>query len=186
MLHSTKISAIAAIGENRELGKNNGLLWHIPGELPRFKRITMGHPVIMGRKTHESIGRILPGRLNIIITRDLNYKIEEAVICSSLEQAINTSSKYYTASSKNTEGKNIHATNYKLHTTEDEIFIIGGGQIFKQAMPLIDRLYLTLVHQTFPDADVFLPEYSLFTKVIGEAEDHEDGGYKYTFLTLER
>src|SRR5207237_8912488 len=83
------ISAIAAIGQNRELGANNKLLWHIPGELPRFKRITMGHPIIMGRKTFDSIERVLPGRLNIIITRDKNYKVEGAEVCSSLEEAIN-------------------------------------------------------------------------------------------------
>ncbi len=168
-----RISIIAAIGENRELGKENKLLWHIPGELPRFKRITTGHPIIMGRKTFESIGRVLPGRTNIIITRDPLYRVDEAIICSSLEKALTIA-----------EEKDQKTVSAKSSGEPKEIFIIGGGQIFEQAMPFVQRLYLTTVHQTF-DADVFFPDYSQFTKVI-EKEEHEDGGYRYTFLTLEK
>lgn len=157
------ISIIAAIGKNRELGKDNALLWHIPGELPRFKRITTGHPIIMGRKTYDSIGRILPNRTNIIITRDVSRKIDGAVVVSSLNEAVNEAKK--------AEGS-------------DEIFVIGGGQIFEQALPLTDKLYLTLVDQAF-DADTFFPDYSMFTKVI-EKEDHESEEYRYSFLTLGR
>lgn len=184
------ISIIAAIGKNRELGKNNALLWHIPGELPRFKRITTGHPIIMGRKTFESIGRVLPNRLNVVITRDVQsaeskgQSAENLVYVSSLEEAIETSSKYYVVGSKY-EQKRIHDTNYNLHTTdENEIFIIGGGQIFEQALPIVDKLYLTLVDQAF-DADTFFPDYSAFSKEV-EKEEHEDGGYKYSFVTLMR
>lgn len=168
------ISIIAAIGKNRELGKNNALLWHIPGELPRFKKITTGHPIIMGRKTFESIGRILPNRTNVIITRDREGFLQMAnskwqmdpkqlIVVSSLEQAIEEAKK--------AEGN-------------DEIFIIGGGQIFEQALPLTDKLYLTLVDQAF-DADTFFPDYSMFTKVV-EKEDHESEEFKYSFLTLEQ
>jgi dihydrofolate reductase len=157
------ISIIAAIGKNRELGKDNGLLWHIPGELPRFKRITTGHPIIMGRKTYESIGRPLPNRTNIVITRDSSRTIDGVVVVDSLEQAI--------VEAKKAEGN-------------EEIFVIGGGQIFEQAIPTADKLYLTLIDQTF-DADTFFPEYREFSNVL-EKEDHEDGGYRYSFLTLLR
>lgn len=158
------ISAIAAIAKNKELGGGNKLLWNIPGELKRFKEITMGHPIIMGRKTYDSIGRILPGRTNIIITRDSSYKLEGASIVSSVEEALDVAKK--------SEGG-------------DEIFIIGGGQIFKEAMPIMDRLYLTLVHKKFPEADTFFPEYSEFTKVIEET-DMKGEEFDYTFKTLER
>jgi dihydrofolate reductase len=157
-----RISVIAAIGQNRELGKNNQLLFKIPEDFKRMKALTMGHPIIMGRKTFDSIGRILPGRTNIIISRDKNYKIEGAIVCLSLEEAIKKSIEY----------------------PVNEIFIFGGGQIFEQAMPVIDRLYLTVVQGKF-EADTFFPEYKAFTKVI-EKEERENGGYTYTFLTLER
>lgn len=158
------ISAIAAIGKNKELGGGNKLLWNIPGELKRFKEITMGHPIIMGRKTYDSIGRILPGRTNIIITRDSGYKLDGAVIVSSVEEALELAKK--------SEGG-------------EHVFIIGGGQIFKESLPKTDRLYLTLVHKTFPDADTFFPEYSEFTKVIEET-DMKGEEFDYTFKTLEK
>lgn len=164
MIHNSRISAIAAIGENKELGGHNSLLWHIPGELKRFKEITMGHPIIMGRKTYDSIGRLLPGRTNIIITRDQGYKLDGAVIVSSVGEALEVAKK--------SEGA-------------DEIFIIGGGQIFKESLPVTDRLYLTLVHKTFPDADTFFPEYPEFTHVVEET-DMKGEEFDYTFKTLEK
>lgn len=180
------ISVVAAIGENRELGVNNKLLWHIPEDLKHFQDLTVGHPVIMGRKTHESIGRVLPGRINIIITRDPSYKVEGAIVANSLEEAIKkASSKYKVSSIKYENEKNILDTKYLIHNTEDEIFIIGGGQIFVEAMPSVQRMYLTVVHASFPQADTFFPDYSMFTKVI-EKEDRESGGFKYTFLVLEK
>lgn len=159
------ISAIAIISKNRGLGLDNHLLFHIPGELPRFKALTMGHPIIMGRKTFESIGRILPGRTNIIITRDAQYKAEGATVVSSLDQAIQIALKSLTA-------------------LNPEIFVLGGGQIFKEAMPIIDRLYLTVVDHNF-HADTFFPDYSAFSKVI-EKEEKYDWEYPYAFLTLEK
>lgn len=160
-----RISAVAAIGEQRELGRNNQLLWHIPGELARFKQITMGHPIIMGRKTFESIGRVLPGRANIIITRDSLYTVDGAIVVESVEKAIEVA--------KTQPGG------------DSEIFVIGGGQIFKETLPLTDRLYLTIVHKTYPDADVYYPEYPQFTKVITK-EDMQGSEFAYTFLTLDR
>lgn len=157
------ISIVAAIGQNGELGKDNKLLWDIPEDLARFRDITKNHTIIMGRKTFESIGRILPNRTNIIITRDPSYQVEGGIVVHSLEEALTISQK-----------KN----------SLDEIFIIGGGQIFKDALSITDRLYLTIVHASF-DADTYFPEYPEFTKVIS-SEDHESSGYKYTYTTLEK
>ncbi len=155
------ISIIAAIGENREIGKNNKLLWHIPEDFKRFKEMTSGYPVIMGRKTFESIGKPLPNRTNIIITRDKNYKSENCLITYSLEEAI------------------------QLAKTKDdkEIFIIGGGQIYEQAIGIADKLYLTVVKGGF-DADTFFPVYSRFSKIVFRKES-QSNQYKYTFLELE-
>lgn len=156
------ISIIVAMDEKRGIGKKNQLMWRIPGELPRFKRITMGHPVIMGRKTYESIGRPLPGRTNIIITREKNYLAIGCIICTSIEEALHLA-----------EAKD-----------QAEVFIIGGGEIYNQALSFTEKIYLTLVKGDF-NADTFFPDYSEFKKVISE-EDHEDEKYKYTFLELER
>lgn len=168
-----RISAIAIISKNRGLGKDNHLLFHIPGELPRLKQITMGHPLIMGRKTYESIGHPLPGRLNIVITRDSNFHQEGVTVVNSLEHALDEAKKSLT-------------TNYQLPATdENEVFILGGGQIFTEALPMTNRLYLTIVDHVVP-ADVFFPEYEKeFVRVI-EKEEKTDWDYPYRFLTLER
>lgn len=155
------LSIIAVIGKNRELGKDEKLLWHIPGDLPRFKKLTMGHPVIMGRKTFESIGRPLPGRTNIVITRDPSYTSEGAIITSSLDEAIE-------------KGKAVPGA--------EEIFVIGGGQIFAQVIDKTDKLYLTVVDET-ADADTFFPDYSRFTNVISK-EANEGEGHRYTYYVL--
>lgn len=157
------ISAIAAISKNRGLGKNSQLLFHIPGDLPRFKQLTTGHPVVMGRKTYESIGRLLPHRTNIIITRDAHYAVTGAIMANTLEDALEAAKK--------AEGN-------------DEMFVIGGGQIFAEALPIVDRLYLTVVDTEVP-ADTFFPAYEQFTKVI-EKEEKLDWDYPYTFITLEK
>ncbi len=149
--------------QKRGIGKKNALMWKIPGELARFKKITMGHPIIMGRKTFDSIGRLLSGRTNIIITRNKDYEIVGAVIVHSLEAAIERA--------KNEPGA-------------EEIFVIGGGQIFSEALPFVDKLYITLVKGDF-GADTFFPDYSSFTKKIAE-ETGQAGEYQYTFLDLER
>lgn len=172
MIYNTYISLVAAIGENRELGKDNKLPWNLPEDLEHFRTITNGHPIIMGRKTFESIGRVLPNRTNIIVTRDVSFKVNGAMIVHSLKEAIVISRQQLTA-------------NYKLLTTnKNEVFIIGGGQIFKEAISFADRLYLTIVHKSF-DADTFFPEYKEFSKVV-EKEDHKSNGFEYTFFTLEK
>jgi len=149
------ISAIAVIGQKRELGKDNELLWQVPGDLPRFKQLTMGHPIIMGRKTSESIGRQLPGRTNIVISRQGEI--------DSIEKAIELAKK---------------------SPGSEEIFVIGGGQIYDLAMPLVQRLYLTVVEKT-AEADTFFPDYSDFKRELLN-ESHEENGIKFRYLTLER
>lgn len=156
-----KISMIAAIASgNRALGLNGRLIYHIPEDLKRFKKITSGHPIIMGRKTFESIGIPLPNRKNIVITRDEDYFAEGVEIVHSLDEAL------------------------KLAEGDDEVFIIGGGQIYKEAIGKADKLCLTLVEGN-PDADTFFPDYSDFKKVVFE-EEHESDGLRYKFIDLER
>src|SRR3989344_3567649 len=136
------ISIIAAIGKNRELGKNNKLLWHIPEDLKRFKQLTFGHVIILGRKTYQSIGHTLLNRTNIIITRNTNFSISGAIITHSLDEALKIAKQ----------------------KEKEEIFIIGGGLIYKEAINIADKLYLTLVDSTF-DADTFFPDYSRFKNI---------------------
>ncbi|MFH0749656.1 MAG: dihydrofolate reductase [Candidatus Gottesmanbacteria bacterium] len=155
------ISIIAAIGQNRELGKNNKLLWDIPEDMDHFRSITRSHAVIMGRKTYESIGHALPNRPNIVITRDSTFATPDGCfIVHSLDEAI--------ALGKTKE--------------EKELFIIGGANIYEQAIDIGDKLYLTIVHANF-DADTFFPEYSRFSKVIS-TKNGVSNGYSYTFLEL--
>jgi len=158
----TKISLIAALSENHVIGKDNQLPWHISEDLKRFREITRGHPVIMGRKTFESIGKALPNRLNIVITRDLSLKYEDVVVVNSIEEAISIAEE----------------------RDPDEVFIIGGAQIYDQAIKIADKLYLTLVH-TEIEGDAYFPDYADFKKVVSKTEGQEDG-FKYTFLDLER
>lgn len=157
-----KISIICAIGKNLAIGKNNKLLWNIPEDMKHFRDITRGHAIIMGRKTYESIGRPLPDRLNIILTHH-PFKVTEGVLfASSLEEALKMASEEET----------------------EEIFIIGGGQIYKEAMPLVNKLYLTIVDDS-PEADTYFPDYSDFKKVISKQENN-NGNYHFTYLELER
>jgi len=156
---------VAVSATNRAIGKEGKLLWHIPDDMKRFKQLTMGHPVIMGRKTFDSIvsyiGGPLPGRTNMVVTRS-NLCIDGALVYHSLEDAL-------------TAARAIDDT---------EIHIGGGSEIYSQALPHTDRLYLTLVHDT-KDADTYFPDFSTFTKEI-EREEREHNGLRYTWLTLER
>jgi dihydrofolate reductase len=172
-MNNPKISLVAALSENGVIGKGNQLPWHISADLQHFKKITSGHPVIMGRKTYESMGRLLPNRTNIIITRDLDYSVEGAVIVHSLEQAIE-------------EGGKVLSIKYQVSSIENknEVFIIGGGQIFEQAISIADKLYLTLVH-TKIEGDAFFPDYTEFIHEISRQEV-EENGLHFTFLELER
>jgi len=154
------ISIIAAMGQNNGIGKNNKLLWHIPGDLKHFKEITSGNIVVMGRKTYESIGRPLPNRTNIIITKNNKFKAEDCLIKNSFNEVLK------------------EAKSYK----DKEIFIIGGGQIYKQALPHTDKLYLTIVDDEV-QADTFFPDYSQFKNIISE-KAFEEKGLKYKFIEL--
>ncbi len=162
------LSLIAAIGLNRAIGKGNGLIWHIQDDLKRFKELTSGHPVIMGRKTWESLPekfRPLPGRTNIVVTRNDSYKANDAIIKKSLEEAI--------ASGGEAPGG-------------EEIFVIGGGEIYGQAILLADRLYLTVVEDE-PDADIFFPDYSNFKRrTFEEKRVDEKTGLRYAWINLEK
>ncbi|WP_026776780.1 dihydrofolate reductase [Polaribacter sp. Hel_I_88] len=129
------VTIIAAIAKNNALGKNNDLIWHLPADLKRFKNITTGHYIIMGRNTFESIGRPLPNRTTIIITRNKDYFKDGCLIANSLEEAL------------------------EMANDQEHVFLIGGAQIYKYAMErnLVDTLDITLVHDEF-EADVFFPE----------------------------
>jgi len=159
------ISIIVAIaGKKRVIGKKGGLPWYIPQELKRFKEITMGHPIIMGRKTHESIGKVLPGRTNIVVTRGKGKGEREVIIVNSLEDAVRRARK---------------------SPGSEEIFIIGGGQIYQEAINLADKLYLTYIDKEIK-GDVFFPDYSEFKKVVYKSNWQEHEGIRYKFLELER
>ena len=170
-----KISMIAAIAsENRALGKNGRLIYYIPEDLKRFKKITSGHPIIMGRKTFESIGQPLPNRTNIVITHDENYFVEDTIIVHSLEEAFRLSSLAQAFGSE-----------AQARRGDDEIFVIGGGEIYKQAIGMADKLYLTIIEGN-PPADTFFPDYSEFKRVISESQWQEHEGTKFKFLELEK
>jgi dihydrofolate reductase len=158
------INAIAAIGKNRELGKDNKLLWSIPEDLKRFRELTKGHPIIMGRKTWESIGRPLPNRTNIVVTRNPGFKAEGAIAAATIDAAI--------AAAAAASGSN-------------EIFIIGGAEIYNLTLPRTDRLYLTVVDAAF-DADAFFPDYKEFNKVVRKSDIMQSGSLSFYYVTLER
>ena len=132
-----QVILVAAIGENGEMGRNNELLWHLPGDLPRFKQLTMGCPIIMGRKTFDSIGRALPGRTNIVLTENKQWQAQGVIVVHSIDAAMETA---------------------KLEET-DKVFIIGGGQIYKLFMAHATLLELTEVDDA-PVADTFFPNFS--------------------------
>jgi dihydrofolate reductase len=159
-----RISIIVAHSKNLAIGKANTLLWYLPNDLPRFKKLTVGHPIIMGRKTYESIGRPLPERPNIVITRDKNLEIPGCIIVNSLGEAIEKAGEI----------------------DKEEIFVIGGGEIYKEALHLTNRLYLTFLDKDV-EADTFFPEYrGEFNKKILEKLGGEYEGAKYSYLVLER
>ncbi|CAN5120983.1 dihydrofolate reductase [soil metagenome] len=161
-MHSPRISIIVAMSDNRVIGNKGEIPWNIPGEQKRLKEITTPHPLIMGRKTHEAIGRILPGRLNIIVTTDKDYQVEGGEVVHSLSDSIDLASK----------------------SDGEEIFIFGGANLYAQALDRVTRLYLTIVHKSV-EGDAVFPDYSDFKKVIYQ-EEKEFEGLKYTYLTLER
>jgi dihydrofolate reductase len=161
-MKKTVVSIIAAIDKIRALGKDNKLLWHIPEDMKWFRTHTSGHPVIMGRKTYESIGKALPNRLNIVVTRNLSYNAPGCTVVDTLDKGIDIA----------------------IQNDENEVFIIGGGTLYTQALPLANRLYLTIIDGLY-DADTFFPEYSCFNSVKFREEKH-NSELNYTFLILEK
>ncbi len=158
------ISIIAAIQKkDRGIGLKNDLLFRISDDLKRFKALTTGHPIILGRKTFDSIGKALPNRTNIVITRNPDFNIEGVTACASLEEALG-----------------------KAHAVDSEIFIIGGGEIYKQALPFADQLYLTIVDSDTPP-EILFPDYSEFSKIISEENNHDKkSNLNYQWVTLAR
>jgi dihydrofolate reductase len=160
-----KISIIVAVAENFAIGKDNQLLWHIPADLKRFKKITSGHQIIMGKLTYKSLPvRPLPNRVNIVITDKPGETFEGCTTVYSIEEALN------------------------LCNETDESFIIGGGSIYRQFLPFANKLYLTLVHKDF-EADTFFPEIDPDMWKLIDREDHEPEGsldFSYSFLIFEK
>lgn len=161
-MFTPKISMIVAVDEARAIGKDNRLLWNIPEDLKRFKELTTGHTVIMGENTYYSIGRPLPDRTNIVVTLNQSLELPGCLVAHSIDEA------FRMAKEKESE----------------EVFVIGGASIYKQCLPLVERLYLTLVEGTH-EADTFFPEYSEFQKVMSQ-ESGMSETYRYTYFVLER
>ena len=158
------LTIIAAAGENNALGKDNNLVWHLPDDFKRFKKLTSGHHIIMGRKTFDTFPKPLPNRIHVVITRQDNFKKEGIVVVNSLERAV------------------------ELTTEDPQPFVIGGGEIYKLAMNLADKIELTRVHGTF-EADTFFPkidenQWKLVSEKFHEKDERHN--YAFTYLTYER
>ena len=165
-----KVSLIVAMSENRVIGRQNQMPWHLPNELKYFKRMTIGKPVVMGRNTFESIGKPLPGRPNIIVTRNAEYDADGVSVVTSVEDALDL------------------AQQLSEHDANAEVMVIGGAQIFAVTLPIADRLYLTEVH-AIVDGDVFFPEFRRADWRLVSREEHAADGanpYAYSVLVLER
>lgn len=159
------INIVVAKASNNVIGAKNNLIWHLPNDLKHFKSLTSGHPIIMGRKTFESLGRPLPNRTNIVVTRDQDWNAEGIVKVNSLVKAIEEAQKI-----------------------NNEIDIIGGGNIYKQAMEFTDILYVTEVHHEF-DGDTYFPEIDSYEWEEVEREDFKKDdkhAYAYSFVTYKR
>ena len=158
------IIIIAAVSENNALGKDNDLVWHLPDDFKRFKQLTSGHYIVMGRKTFESFPKPLPNRTHVIVSRQKNYAPQGCLLASSLQEAI------------------------QLCPTNEDTFIIGGGEIYKQSMAFADVLEITRVHHTF-DADTFFPEIDSTIWELTTEEFHpkdEKHNYSFTYQTYHK
>lgn len=165
-----KIAMIAAMAQNGVIGRDNQLPWHLPNDLKFFKASTMGKPIIMGRKTYESIGRPLPGRANIVVTRDVGYRSEGISVVSSIEEALK------------------FATGIAERDGVAEVMVIGGSQLYEQLLPRADRLYITHVHAAV-DGDTCFPEFDLGAWREEHREDYtatDSNPYDYSFVTYSR
>jgi dihydrofolate reductase len=157
-----RINVIAAMAKNRVIGINNTLPWHLPEDLKHFKALTMGHHIIMGRKTYESIGRPLPGRTTVIVTRDPHYRVDGCLTAHSLREAID------------------------LCGGDEEVFFVGGADLYAQALPLADRVYLTEIQAEF-DGDARFPVLEpAHWREVGRDAQVSAGGLAHHFVTYER
>lgn len=157
------ISLLVAYDLNRVIGIDNKMPWRIPEELKYFKKVTMGKAIVMGRKTFESIGRPLPGRLNIIVTRNKDYVANGAEVFHDLKEAIERGKEY-----------------------SEEVVIIGGAEIFNLSMDIADRLYITIIRKEY-EGDTFFPEHDNSWKLVSESEDHlTEDGIPYSYLIFDR
>ena len=160
-----KISLIVAMASNRVIGLNNKMPWHLSADLKKFKKITMGSPILMGRKTHESIGKPLPGRTNIIISRNLDYRQDGCLVFNDLKIALK-----------------------KACESAEEVFVIGGSDVYEAILPIADTIYLTIINREF-QGDAFFPEIDLndWSEVAREdIKDDPDAAFSYSFLKLEK
>lgn len=160
------LSIIVAISDNNVIGKENKLIWHLPEDLKRFKELTTGHTIIMGRKTFESLGRVLPNRKHIVLTRDINYYVDD----------------------ENVEIVNDIEDLEKYIDSEEENFVIGGAIIYSQLMPKVDKMYITKIHEKF-EGDSYFPvineeEWKEIEKIQGIKD--EKNTYDYEFVTYKR
>jgi dihydrofolate reductase len=163
------ISAIAVTNKNRAIGFKNKLLWKLPPDLEHFKKITAGHTVIMGGNTFISLGRPLPKRVNIVITKNKDLVAPGCIVVSSPDEAL----------------ERAKVEEEKLENDYKEIFIIGGASIYAQLLPHVEKLYLTIVDDETAKADTFFPDYSEF-KITNESETQKYNGLKYKFIELTR
>lgn len=167
---AAKISLIAAVAENGVIGKEGGMPWHIKSELQYFRRTTAGKPIVMGRKSFESLGKPLPDRTNIIISRNPDYRIDGCIIVATLDEGLAA------------------ARDVAARDSIDEIFIGGGAEIYRQTLPLADRLYLTEVHMK-PEGDTLFPDFdrAAWREVKREFHAAKEGeSADYTITVLER
>lgn len=165
-----KIAMIAAVAENNAIGINNKMPWYLPGDLRYFKAVTMGKPIIMGRKTFDSLGKPLPGRTNIVITRDKDWHHEGVKVVHSLDEGLAL------------------AEDVALINGNDEVIVIGGAQIYEQAMVKADRLYLTRVYQSF-EGDAFFPEVNekdWMETARKDIQSEDDELLTFSYLVLDR
>lgn len=155
-----RISIIVAAGLNGEIGRNNQLLWHLPADMRHFKQLTTGHHILMGRKTYDSIGRPLPNRTNIIVTRSQSFSPEGCIIVQHVDKGVEWARK----------------------NGETELFVIGGGQVYREVLPLADTIYFTRVQASFPDADTFFPfSAGKDWQIVSEEKYPADERHQYPF-----
>jgi dihydrofolate reductase len=158
----SQLSIIVAVANNNVIGQHNTLPWHLPEDLKRFKALTMGHHIIMGRKTYESLGRLLPGRVTVIVSRNKQYQVDGAIVVHSLKQALEACQE------------------------DAEVFLIGGAELYKIGLAHADKIYQTEIHADF-DGDAFLPAFDLACWRESSREKHQaENGLAFSYVSYER